>query len=100
VVWLSLTVGAGDELLRTADGTRFVPVAALPIGGSADGACIPFETHPFDSNRAVVAFDQIIEVDAAAATVISSSCCAGARAFRVAFSPADPQLMLVFATPR
>jgi hypothetical protein len=100
VVWLSRTIGAGDELLRACDGVQFQPAGALPISGDADGACIPFEAHPFDSNRAVLAFDAIMQADAAAHAVTSSPCCGGARAFRVAFSPSDGELMLVFATPR
>ena len=100
VVWLSRTIGAGDELLRADGGSQFQTVGALPISGDADGACIPFEAHPFDSNRAVVAFDTIMQIDAAARSVSSSPCCGGARAFRVAISPSDRELMLVFATPR
>jgi hypothetical protein len=98
VVWATTTTRSTPFVFRSTDGgSQFESIGGIP--GIGSGMCVAFAENPHDANVAHVAFGTLYTFDAPAKTVVPSTCCGGGSISRIGYSPAEPNLVYVYAAP-
>ena len=99
VVWMTTTTLAGSpSVFRSTDGGRRFEAIGT-IASIENGVCLPFLASPHDSNIALIPHGALRVYDAATRNITMSDCCNGFIE-RAAYSPADPDVLVIYARPR
>lgn len=99
VVWATISTRGGPFVFRSTDGgSHFEAIGG--IDGIGSGMCVTFVSNPHDPNVAHVAFGGLYTYDATSKSVIRTDCCGAGSVSRIAYSPADPDVVFLYSAPQ